>query len=220
MFLFRLYRKSVLIACAVPFLVIYRLLHFFYNWKSDKISVKNIHRIFRTDFGECITTCKLKMNLFSGVVQQLFCLYPHRLCNINIIPHSRYGFAALCPGCWFLQHLERMYRRFAVSNHLTLNLYWLVSPTGNGNILCLLAQFVGRVNSSFEFVILLVTIRSFVNITVNSYNMVVFKAKRENNLEQDATFHVRIYPWTGIVLELFYLSLAIAASHYLQVAVM
>jgi len=88
----------------------------------------------------------------------------------------------------------------------------------------LLTQFVGRINSNFGLITLLVTFRGFVYIIVNSYNMVVFESTRRNipgsNRLQDVSFDVVIYPWTGIVLELFYLSSAIAAAYYLQLAVL
>ena len=66
----------------------------------------------------------------------------------------------------------------------------------------LLTQFVGRINSSFGIVTLLVTIRGFVYIIVNSYNMVVFESNEENKRQQGRlysyiTFDVMIYPWTG-----------------------
>jgi len=84
----------------------------------------------------------------------------------------------------------------------------------------LLTQFIGRINSSFGIVTLLVTVRGFVYIIVNSYNMVVFESSKENNRQSaNVSFDVKIYPWTGIVLELFYLSLVIAASHYLKCSV-
>ncbi len=87
----------------------------------------------------------------------------------------------------------------------------------------LLTQFVGRINSSFGIITLLVTIRGFLYIIVNSYNMVVFETNKGNNPNSrqlvDVSFDVKIYPWTGIVLELFYLSLAIAAAFYLKLSV-
>ena len=87
----------------------------------------------------------------------------------------------------------------------------------------LLTQFVGRINSSFGIVTLLVTIRGFVYIIVNSYNMVVFESNKGSNpygrQQAEVSFDVKIYPWTGIVLELFYLSLAIAAAYYLKCSV-
>jgi len=84
----------------------------------------------------------------------------------------------------------------------------------------LLTQFVDRINSTFGLVTLLVIARGFVYILVNTYNMVVFESNMGNNhRQQDDSFDVKIYPWFGIVLELFYLSLAIAAAYYLQIAV-
>lgn len=83
----------------------------------------------------------------------------------------------------------------------------------------LLTQFVGRINASFGIVTLLVTVRGFVYIIVNSYNMVVFESNKGNSRQQEVSFDVKIYPWTGIVLELFYLSLAIAAAYYLKLSV-
>jgi len=71
----------------------------------------------------------------------------------------------------------------------------------------LLTQFVSRINSNFGLVTLLVTIRGFVYIIVNSYNMVVFESNKIQgfNRQQDVSFDFVIYPWTGLVLELFYL---------------
>ncbi len=75
------------------------------------------------------------------------------------------------------------------------------------------AKLVDKINTCFGIIILLVVLRGFVFIIVNSYNMVtsgVSKKKEGTGLD------VTIFPWVGIVLEVFYLVLAISSAYYLQ----
>lgn len=81
------------------------------------------------------------------------------------------------------------------------------------------AKLVDKINSCFGIIILLVILRGFVFIIVNSYNMVtsgVSNNKKKDGAINGAGLDVTIFPWVGIILEVFYLVLAISSAYYLQ----
>jgi len=76
----------------------------------------------------------------------------------------------------------------------------------------LVTRFVDRVNKVLGMITLLVMVRGFVNIMVNSYNM----AAMANTKKDEDQWGPEIFHCSGIFLECFYISFMIFTAYYMN----
>lgn len=76
----------------------------------------------------------------------------------------------------------------------------------------LVTRFVDRINRILGMVTLLVMIRGFVNIMVNSYNM----AAMDNTQKEEDKWGLKMFNWGGMFLEFMYVSVMIFTSSFMK----
>lgn len=76
----------------------------------------------------------------------------------------------------------------------------------------LVTKLVDRINKTLGMVTLLVMVRGFVNIMVNSYNM----AAMDNTQREEDKWGLKIFNWGGMSLEVLYVSLLIFSAYFMH----